>query len=383
MAFSGLVRSERRRLPSSRHASTTCGFIPALARMSKKPPASWTRRRECTSLEPRSARSTRARSEAGSGKNACALVVSGGRTTVVGASPSRSMGVWSATAAGLTPLKRPGNTSRKPSWRAKALPSCRTRWRTAAQARPLAQPSTLSVMSPMSREVMVRATSAKRALATWLEKALEVMVVPHKALKLRGKSANVSTGWRAQVAVRARPKRHGVMMRCRRQNFASVPQALSRGSENTHWNLSATMRSCPWSIWDSFRCLSSNIHKRSFGWIAIKIHSKINYLKVPTYDPTLSWQRSDGKPLTNLGVSLALLKDDSGNSLERRFVVLLNAHADDLPEHLRQAISLLKSKDKPIHWLRLLLDLKQWDREDRRVQRLWAKGFWGEAVEDD
>src|SRR6266851_984004 len=99
--------------------------------------------------------------------------------------------------------------------------------------------------------------------------------------------------------------------------------------------------------------------------------------------PTLSWQRSDGKQSINLGASLALLKDDSGDSLEKRFVALLNAHADDLPEHLRQAISLLKSKDKPINWLRLLRDLKQWDREDRRVQRLWAKGFWGEAIEDD
>jgi CRISPR system Cascade subunit CasB len=99
--------------------------------------------------------------------------------------------------------------------------------------------------------------------------------------------------------------------------------------------------------------------------------------------PTLSWQRSDEKQSINLGASLALLTGDSGDSLERRFVALLNAHADDLPEHLRQAISILKSKDKPVHWLRLLLDLKQWDREDRRVQRLWAKGFWGEAVEDD
>src|SRR2546428_5178636 len=110
------------------------------------------------------------------------------------------------------------------------------------------------------------------------------MVVPHKALKPRWKSANVSTGWLAQVAVSAKPKRNGVMMRCRRQNFSSVPQALSRGSENTHWNLSATMLSCPWSIWDSFRCLSSNTHQRSFSWIAIKIHNKIKYLKVPTYD---------------------------------------------------------------------------------------------------
>src|SRR5215510_15224307 len=108
------------------------------------------------------------------------------------------------------------------------------------------------------------------------------MAVPHKALKPRWKSANVSTGWLAQVAVRARPKRNGVMIR--RHNFASVPQALSRGSENTHWNLSATMLSCPWSIWDSFRCLYSNTPKRSFGWITIKIYNKINYLKVPTYD---------------------------------------------------------------------------------------------------
>src|SRR3989442_376647 len=110
------------------------------------------------------------------------------------------------------------------------------------------------------------------------------MVVPHKALQPRWKSANVSTDWLAQVAVSARPKRNGVMMRCRRQNFSSVPQALSRGSENTHWNLSATRLSCPWSIWNSFRCLYSNTHKRSFGWITIKIHNKIKYLKVPTYD---------------------------------------------------------------------------------------------------
>ena len=46
-------------------------------------------------------------------------------------------------------------------------------------------------------------------------------------------------------AVSARPKRNGVMVRIRRQNLASVPQALSNDSENTHWNLSATMLSCP------------------------------------------------------------------------------------------------------------------------------------------
>src|SRR2546427_7734688 len=64
------------------------------------------------------------------------------------------------------------------------------------------------------------------------------MVVPNRALKPQCKSATVSTRWLAQVAVSARPKRNGVMVRMRRQNFASVPQALSNDSENTHWNLS-------------------------------------------------------------------------------------------------------------------------------------------------
>src|SRR5256885_5199674 len=110
------------------------------------------------------------------------------------------------------------------------------------------------------------------------------IVVSNNALKPRWKSARVSTRWLAQVAVSTRPKRNGVMVRWRRQNFVSLPQVLSSVSENTHWNLSATMLSCPWSIWDSFRCLTSNTPKRSFGWITIKIHNKINYLKVPTYD---------------------------------------------------------------------------------------------------
>src|SRR5256885_9782986 len=90
--------------------------------------------------------------------------------------------------------------------------------------------------------------------------------------------------WLAHVAVRANPKRNGVMIRSRRQNFASLPQALSSDSENTHWNLSATMLSCPWSIWDSFRGIQSHTHNWSFGWITIKIHNKIKYLKVPTYE---------------------------------------------------------------------------------------------------
>lgn len=80
---------------------------------------------------------------------------------------------------------------------------------------------------------------------------------------------------------------------------------------------------------------------------------------------------------TNLGASLRELKGklDSGG-VERRFVALLNSHRDELADHLRQIISLLKSKDVTINWLRLLVDINRWDNDDRRVQREWAKAYW-------
>jgi len=91
--------------------------------------------------------------------------------------------------------------------------------------------------------------------------------------------------------------------------------------------------------------------------------------------PTFSW-KADEKGQNNLGKSLSFLKDQS-DSIEKRFVALLNADEEDLPNHLRQIISLLKSKEAPINWLQLLKDIKFWSSENRRVQRNWANGFWG------
>jgi len=62
--------------------------------------------------------------------------------------------------------------------------------------------------------------------------------------------------------------------------------------------------------------------------------------------------------------------------LEKRLNALLNAHLDDLPDYLRQVVSLLKSKDILINWVQLLNDIQRWDTESRIVQHEWAKGFW-------
>jgi CRISPR system Cascade subunit CasB len=98
-----------------------------------------------------------------------------------------------------------------------------------------------------------------------------------------------------------------------------------------------------------------------------------------------NWRKEEGdKQQTNFGASFALLraKTDS-DSIEKRFVALLDCHEDDLGEHLRHAVSLLRSQEIPIGWVRLLNDLSYWNNEDRSVQRNWARAFWGSGQSRD
>jgi CRISPR system Cascade subunit CasB len=88
----------------------------------------------------------------------------------------------------------------------------------------------------------------------------------------------------------------------------------------------------------------------------------------------------------NLGKSLQKLvakqadegekREDTEKRLEKRLNALLNADLDDLPDHLRRIISLLKDKDVPVNWPQLLHDIQHWDAESCFIQHDWAKGFW-------
>ncbi len=77
----------------------------------------------------------------------------------------------------------------------------------------------------------------------------------------------------------------------------------------------------------------------------------------------------------SLGAAFRPLKRKS-DSMEARFVALLNAHPDDLDDHLRHAVSLLKSNEEPLDWFRLFEDLLQWDHPDGHVQLRWARDFY-------
>ena len=77
----------------------------------------------------------------------------------------------------------------------------------------------------------------------------------------------------------------------------------------------------------------------------------------------------------SLGAAFRPLKAKS-ESMEARFIALLNAHSDDLGGHLRHAVSLLRANEQPLDWFRLLEDLSQWDHPAAHVQLKWAKDFY-------
>ena len=94
----------------------------------------------------------------------------------------------------------------------------------------------------------------------------------------------------------------------------------------------------------------------------------------------VNWPRNNAHGHNNLGASFArVVAPDALESVERRFTALLSTRREDLWVQLRHAVGLLKSKDVPVDWVQLLDDLRWWESEDRRVQRSWARAFWGKA----
>lgn len=87
---------------------------------------------------------------------------------------------------------------------------------------------------------------------------------------------------------------------------------------------------------------------------------------------------------SNMGESMAnlYLSRDRSNSIEQRFVRLLDADSEQLPDRMRQVVALLRSEQIPVGWEALLEDLCFWNREDRRVQHRWARGFYLRSTQE-
>jgi CRISPR system Cascade subunit CasB len=86
----------------------------------------------------------------------------------------------------------------------------------------------------------------------------------------------------------------------------------------------------------------------------------------------------------SMGRTFARIGEARGNmeSVERRFVALLGAHAADVGEHLRHAISLARSNGVGVDYAKLLNDLLWWSHPERRIQLQWARDFWHPLTAD-
>jgi CRISPR system Cascade subunit CasB len=70
-------------------------------------------------------------------------------------------------------------------------------------------------------------------------------------------------------------------------------------------------------------------------------------------------------------------------SIEKRFMTILSCRREDLPNHLRHAVSLLESKKISFDWEKFLRDIIWWSdfdtssfRGSRTVQKKWAEEYW-------
>jgi len=85
----------------------------------------------------------------------------------------------------------------------------------------------------------------------------------------------------------------------------------------------------------------------------------------------------EGSGHGDMGVTFRTIRAATGSeSIEGRFIALLKCRREDLPDHLRHAVALARSKSATVDWSQLLFDIVNWDDWSGSIQRRWAKSFW-------
>ena len=85
------------------------------------------------------------------------------------------------------------------------------------------------------------------------------------------------------------------------------------------------------------------------------------------------------QPKMSLAKAFRKLAMEGSESIEKRFLALLQSHPNDLHKHLGTAAGLLKSQDIAFDYSELLRDLMQWDDPERPVQNRWARDYYRAA----
>ncbi len=81
----------------------------------------------------------------------------------------------------------------------------------------------------------------------------------------------------------------------------------------------------------------------------------------------------EGRTLARALANLATSNSRSADSVERRFLALLDADRDQIAHRLRSVVSLVEGE---LDFAQLLSDLRWWFQPERRVQARWAREYY-------
>ena len=128
---------------------------------------------------------------------------------------------------------------------------------------------------------------------------------------------------------------------------------------------------------DAVRVVAPFLPEQATGW-----WETVHYLIAGLFALHPCPTDSETERAQNMGAALRqATSGDTGQGPERRLLALLGCKSEDLPNHLRHAVSYLRARDVPINYRRLMQDLLRWDRGDGSVQRRWGRDFWAGAYE--
>lgn len=77
---------------------------------------------------------------------------------------------------------------------------------------------------------------------------------------------------------------------------------------------------------------------------------------------------------SDLGEAFRKLGDSP--SIEGRFKALLQCREEELPTHLRGAVSLFAAKNIPVCYVDLFRAIKYWEHPEKFIQKKMARSFW-------
>jgi len=157
---------------------------------------------------------------------------------------------------------------------------------------------------------------------------------------------------------------------------------LSPGSNTDRRALAALRRSL--AMWpapppDAVRVVAPFLPEQATGW-----RETVHYLVAGLFALHPCIPRKETERARSFGWALhEAASSDPAQGPERRLLALLGCKSEDLPHHLRHAVSYLCSKKVPVEYRRLMQDLWWWDRGDGRVQRQWGRDFWASPSKEN